>query len=778
MLILLIVAFFLIIALFGLSVLKSLLNIRSIVYLIPFSFVFGLSSFLVLLYGLAYFLGIFKGSVVAILWLFLSSIFLILRSQKVFFRFENPFNRIQLSILFSILLFIFFFTYLISEKWVVLDFKFHISIASYFVNSDKFPQGVSNWPSLFIPYHYGFDLLSAAIVKLTKISVVDSFRLIVLVSSLVVFLSSFAISNFFLSHLEHTSLELRKNNFLCSLFGALFFYFSGNLLWLDALVRFLLKLFPVDQNWSLFQALCSLGLHGSMINDVGSGGVLFASMAIGLPYFLLLLFLFLVFLDENRFLKRYLILIFIVSLALFHTAEWILYIFLLALVPSFFFYLLLNKGVNKKNIFAKHFSCLIIFTSIIVLNGIAYRILNQGYTFIPGFLELSINPSFLSVETFGRFGNLNEHRNINLLSWDFLSEFGLQFIFLLFVILWLLRNKFKFLYFIISFLFISFISPFVLYMKTSPPDVLRLFHPGFEILSLLFSFWLFMLKDKLSTLYFRSVINFTLVVVILPCILKLVLSGIFSPSIYLNYAYISLMNSQISELIQNRNLSAFVENLNSAITLIKKNVILDDSDKKISDYLTANSKVNDYGLSSYPLPFDFVGIPCYSAIRGSSLPRKITYITLLKTLDPYLIKELSIRWLLLEGSTASVINSDALNSLIQGGFLKEVLRVTNSIGAQLGLYEFNNLEKYIKTNSRKTYWTFFNYLSDDLIPVVDSRREKVICLFKSEKEATSFLKRQIKMDPAFKNYKPFVDAMKEDILKQTESNTGIKLMYM
>lgn len=758
---------FLVLPLFGWTVLRTLLGINSLIYLLPFSFVFGLATFMVLIYALAFFLGIQKASLLVLLILFLVSICLIVIYKRQACLVENPLKRKELLILFFICLFIGCFTCLLTDKWIIWDFLFHTSVANYFAASDKFPNGVPNWPSLFIAYHYAFNLLSAVIIQLTGINDVNSFRLIAIFSSLITFLSSFAIAYFFAT----------SHKYIQALFGSLCFYFAGNLLWLDALVRYVFKIFPVQENWSLFKTMCALGMHGSFMSDLGSGGVLFASIALGVPFFLLLLFLFLKFLFADSISIKYLLSIFISSLILFHTAEWILYIFILALVFSPFLSRLLKNELSFKQLLIRNFICVLIFLAIILFNGLAFKMLSKDYSYLPGYFELTINPNLFSFEVFGRFGDLNQHRIISAFSWDFICELGLPFIFSIFVIYWTIREKMKWTSFILSFLLISFIAPFFLYIKTSPPDVLRMFHPAFEILSLLFGLWIIDLRYRFKPL--RHLALVPIILVILPPIFTLIMSGIFSPSIYLAHNFIDFVEFSFKELASDKDITKFSAKINSGIKAIQSSVQIDDSDIKVASYLRAYSRNDEYGLSNRSLPFDSLGLPCYS-IRGSSLPRKVTYITLLQSLDPYLLKELKIKWIYLEPLTARFVNLLRLKELIKSGFLKIALSVDLPYAERVkaSLLELVDVDKYFSLYPRKTYWTFLTYLNEKIIYIPDSSGNQVMYLFKSEKEATNFLKEQIKINPEFKSYKPFVDALSEEIIKQQSSAYNLVLKYV
>lgn len=770
--------FFFILPVLGWLISRNLFRISNLVYLLPFSFVLGLSLFIVFIYSFDPFLGVRLGGIVSLILAFILSIILIIIYKKKCVEVQNPLRTKQITILFFICLFISLFTYLLTDRWYILDFHFHLSFANYFLASDKFPTVVPNWPTLFIPYHFAFDILSATISSLTKISVIDAFRLVASFSSITTFLGAFGLAYYFLEVKNND--QKVQNFYIPSLMGALCFYFSGNLLWLDAIFRYFLKLFPVEQNWTFFKTICALGMHGSIMNDVANSEIIFPSTILGIQIFLLLIFFFFKFVtnDLSRLESfKYLFLIFLVGLCLFHSAEYIVYLFVLALLLTPLVSLVF-KPVNKKKIlFLKCLICLIIFVFIILFNSFAYKILSKPYTFFPTFLEFSLNPNPFNLEVFGRYGNLNEHRFINLFSWDFVSEFGLQFVFSIFIIFWILKNKINGAGFVLSFFIVSFFSPFLLYIKSSPPEVVRMFHPAYEVLSLLFPLWIFGLKDKTKFFFNKWILNLLCFSVFLPPIFTLIMSSIFSPAIYLDHPYVEKVERSFKKLTENKDFNAFTLSINSYLENFKKRMYLNETDIKVSEYLKSNSKLNQYGLSSDSLPFDLIGLPCY-AIRGSTLSRRMTFYTLLRTLDPFLLDELNVKWFYVDSRTARHINLANIEDLLDNGFLRIVLSVESSVikGLNYKLCEFVNLKEYLKKNKRKTYWTIVRYLDiDNIITFPDVSGKNAIYLFQSETQATDFIKDYLITHSDFIKTRPFVEALAESALIEQAKKDNLNL---
>lgn len=765
---------FLLVPILGFLILRFLLGINSLIFLLPFSLVLGVSIFLDLIHLCDPLLGIQNGTFLSLIIIFLSTLsLLIYNKKKLFEKIDNPLKLNQYFILLSTILFVIVFTYLVSDKWVMLDFKFHLSQVNNFVRTNRFPVGIPESPSLLIPYHYGFDLFCASISKLLGMSAISTFRLVIVLFSVITFLSGFALSYLLVSDLQANSF-LSGSKFTNSFIGALLFYFSGNLLWLDAIFRYVFKIFPVQSNWSIFKTACAIGFHGGIVNDISNACVFFASLSIGLGLSLLLFFLYIKFIQQEKFCIKTFVIMFFVSISLFHCAEYILYAFSLSVLLSPFISKILKEKITFKENVLKSFACFLYLPAVLFVNSLTYIFESSKYTYMPAFLELELNTNLPFIETFGRFGNINEHAFISLFSWDFISEMGLPFVFIVLIVIWMIKTKSKWCTFFLSFFLISFTSPFILYIKSSPPDSLRLLHPGLEMLNMFFAFYMLSLINKTNIKLLKLTLNTSLILMIAPQLIKLILAGIFSLNIYLNYLFIDNINILIKNLIVEKDISNFSSTVSYYVSTIKKSTISDDSDKRLAIYLDKNYIDGNCGFSMKSTGFNLVGIPCYNPIAGATC-REFTFATFLRTLDPYLGKEMNIRWIYIDPLTEGLLNISELQNLIKLGLLKEVFSVSSIFYPKpLKLYEFIDLENYIKNNPRKTYWTYLRYMTSDIIPISNQNGEKVIYLFKSEKEADAYLKEMIKVNPLFKSYKPFTQAVDINMLKLRFANFNLK----
>ncbi len=760
---------FLVLPLFGWLAVRTILNVSSIVYLIPFSWIFGVASFLTLLYSFAYFIGVQKAALLALCILFLLSILLVVYFKEKIIRLESSLTFKEIVVVFGLSFLISILTYSLLTKWHIWDFEYHVSEAILFASKDKFPTGTYAWPSIFIPYHYGFDILSASISKIGNISMVNAFNLIVVISVMTTVFACFTFAYFF---------DQRKS-FLTSLFAGLGFYFAGGLLWLDSFIRYLLKIYPVTKDWSFFKTFCAVGLHGSYMNDMGSGGIMFASLTLGVQLFILLIFIYFNFIQDKSLNYFYMLPFLITSIALFHCAEWIIYIFITSLILSSIVSFFLRNTLDWKSLIIKNIFCCIGIVAFMLFNSLAASYISKDFNYVPNFFTYALKANILQFEVFGRFGDLNQHRLVSFFSWDFVSELGIQFLLLMFVFVWLLKNKFSWAPFIISFIIVSFAVPFCIVITTSPPDILRMYHPAFEIISMLFILWSrdFAGSFKLPFLKKLIPVIFSFFVIVQP-VCKLTLSSVFGPPIYLGHEYIDLVDNSIKRFINDHDFKYFSNTVGDLVRAL--NIGIFGNDYKVTQFLLKEqSKYNGYGLSLNHLPFSFAGIPCYS-ISGSSLSKKITFITLLQTLDPYLIKELKIKWLFLDTRTAQFTKLSVIEDLINRNFLKLVFEVDDKYvpNVRAGLLRFIDSDRYFKTYPRKTYWTYHIYSGDNIITFPSSSGKEVIYLFKSENEAVVFLKQLLELNTQLKNANPAVDAFSEDTLKEQANKNNCVLRYI
>lgn len=755
---------FLLTPMLGFLILRFFLGINSVIYLIPFSFILGVSILLDLIHLFDPLFGIQNGSSISLIIMFvLTLILLVFNKKNLFNKIENSLIRSNYVTLFLTVLIIGLLTSLVCDKWAMLDFKFHLSQVNNFIRTNKYPVGIPEFPTLLIPYHYGFDLFCSLVSSIFGISTILTFKITIIIFAIITFLSGFAISFYLVSRLKEKSF-LSGDAFTNSFIGALLFYFSGNFLWLDAIIRFVYKIYPVQNNWSLFKTFCAIGLNGGVVNDISSAGVFFASLSIGVGLSLLLFFLFIQFIENKKLCLKYYFAIFIVSLSLFHCAEWILYAFSLSVIVRPVISMLLKEKIMLKEDLLRSAICFLNLPLIIFISGVFHNLESSKYSYMPTFLELEINPRLPFIQTFGRFGNINEHAIINLFSWDFIAEMGLPFIFIIPIFVWLTKLRMKWVSFFLAFFLISFTSPFILFIKSSPPDSLRLLHPGREILNMFFAFYVLDLSLNLTKL--KPAFKAGLILTTLPQIIKIALIGTLTLNIYLNYLFLDNIDLSLKNLIVSANFKKFFSEVNYYVSSIKKASIIENSDKELSVFLNKNYMNGNCGLSSDCRAFNLVGIPCYTKVAGAT-SRELTFTTLNKTLDPYLIKELNIRWIYLDPQMEKTINTEEFEKLKKGGFLKEVFSVTSIFYPKpLKLFEFVNLDDYIRSNPRKVYWAYFKYMTSTLLTNSDNVGNQFVYLFKSEKQADAYLREIIKATPSFKSLKPFTQAIDEAQLKQ------------
>ena len=589
------------------------------------------------------------------------------------------------------------------------------------------------------------------------------------ISSVTTFLSAFALSKFIIERFPN--LKNNSNDFFTTFSGAIFFYFTGNFLLTDSIFRYLFKLYPVQEGWSFLKTVLNLGFHGGVFNDIASGGILFPSFIFGIQFFLVFLVFLYKFINSDKFNYFKFILLFVLGIALIHTAESILFTLLCSLFLMPIVTVLISRKENPKKVVLRCLMSAGLILLIIFLNSISYNFLKSNYYYLPTFLELTLNPNFPMIEIFGRFGDVNNHMNISVFSWDYISELGIQFLLSIIILWWVVKNNSKFSSLAISIFLIGTISSMLLYIKSSPPDSLRLLHPGIELLNMLFClFALSNLKNIFKPIFFFF---FTF-----QPLLKFLLAGIFTLSIFVNSQYPEVLNSVIRESVAKNNVVLFTEQLKNLKNMVRNSYACSDVHKNLSNYLLKNYTGIECGISINPKPFDLAGIPCYIS-RTASLPKRLSFFTLLKTLDPFILKELNIKWIYIDSQSQQYIDEKIINEMIKFGYLKLIKTEHDELSDQYSsLYEFVNLDDYISKYERRVYWTYVKYMNDTLIVIPEGNEIQSVYLFKTEKEANNFLKEIIKKNKNLDLYKPFVNAVEKDLILGKAQQNGFLVKYL
>ena len=311
---------------FGFISLSQITKITSILYLVPFSFIAGMSSYLFLCHSLSFLFGPKLGSIISLLILFILTIFILILKKfryKHFHGITNEINKKQLIFLSLFALIISILSYSAMNRFSIFDKEFHIPLAITIFHNNVYPPRDFYRPEYIILYHYGGDLLSGAINYLTKLEISTSFEALLSVLSGITFLCYFVLA------------WILTKNYKISFIAGFCSYFGGGLLWLDTLIRYIFKLSPVsEQNWNFLQTLLNIGTHGGIL-DAPSINAFISTMGTGTPILIFSLLLFWEITKEstNKGIAYKIIFLNISLFSLFLCAEWLFVTFWACIIP-------------------------------------------------------------------------------------------------------------------------------------------------------------------------------------------------------------------------------------------------------------------------------------------------------------------------------------------------------------------------------------------------------------------------------------------------------------
>ena len=318
---------------FGFLFLNSIAGINSLILLIPFSIVCGLSSYLFICHLLSFLIGPQLSSFVSLLFLLLISILILITNYPDLKKIRNEIPKGQLLLINSISLIICFLTFLAIYTYGPSDANIHTKWALSIFHNNIYPPRDCFRPDYILLYHYGADLLGGAIQNLCNLNILTCFELVAIIQSGTTFLSFFALA------------WLITNNFKLSLISAFCTYFGGGLLWLDSIVRYFTHNLPsYASNWSFLQTYLNLGTYGSIYN-APSMQVFATYNSSNSMLILCLVLLKLILKTENiksRFTFSISLIITLFSLSM--TADWLYVTFFIGLIPvTLFLFFRKNK---------------------------------------------------------------------------------------------------------------------------------------------------------------------------------------------------------------------------------------------------------------------------------------------------------------------------------------------------------------------------------------------------------------------------------------------------
>ena len=717
---------------FGFVSVNKLTKIKSIILLIPISISFGIASYIFICHGLSYLIGPQSASIASLFILLLMTLIILFIYRKNIFDLEFEISNKQFKIVYLIALIITILSFFAISRFGSFDKGSHFPISLTIFHNDVYPPRDIYRPDYILLYHFGGDLFAGAIQYICNFDISTSYELMLTICSGTIFLSFFALA-----------WQLTKS-FKLSLLCAFCTYFGGGLLWLDAIIRYLWEnLPPVGKNWDFLQAFVNLGLHGGITE---ASSVLTFIPTFGIGYILLIssLILFWQMIEKNKDYIFYLIFLNINLLTLSLVAEWLYMTFWAAIVPMSVIFLLRKKQI-------KHFALVVI---LLISSFILYKTLGNVF-FLQDELQKIGRMNIFDVRLKENLFTILSWRVLNqsiggyqpvfCFSWDFFCEFGFSLILFPIIFLYLRETKNLLAASLLSLIIITMPVPVLLDLKLNPAELNRLFCFSNSILVMLVTCSV----GTIFKLFFEKkafLVGYLLVFCLSP-FLGLIFAALFTPNIYTDHNFVA----KVFESFKDNNFSQ----LNKYILRMKNRI--DYTYGNEISFLRNHSKPKDVAISNLLVAPTYAGvysiIPSKTSIYWDNLYSFNTtiYETIFSTLDPYLLDELNIKWILITKSFKDKLSKEAIdilnNPLISKAVYKRT-KIINGKSDEVEIYHIKNLEKLLNDYKRTTAWLL---LDKDAKPIgLTSKELNKIPIFPSLKKTLVYLQSLHKTKPELK----------------------------
>lgn len=715
----------------GFVSLSRLLKIRSLILLIPLSVSFGIAAYAFTCHILSFLIGSQKAAWFTLLIMAIKAICIFITTRKNSPVIEKEVSTVQLITVNIIAIIICSLTFIAVSKFGTFDRESHIPIAMTMFHNNVYPPRDCFRPDYVLFYHYGGDLLAGAIQYITNLDISISYELIATILSGTTFLSFFALC------------WLLTTSFKTSLVAGFCAYFGGGLLWLDAVIRYLTKNFPPGvTSWSFLQTFLNLGIHGG-INNAPSVLTFISTFDLGNPLLVCSFILFWKMIQEKNIKSSVYFILFLTAtlFVLFLTADWLYMTFWVTILPFIFF---LWKD-NKKQFIISTF--IILFISILLNKSIGNALFLQDQTQALGrtnIFDVGIKEHLVSVVSWGRItANVMSHQTISCFSWDFICELGLSLFLFPIALIYLIKTKSRLGYLLFLSSATTMPVPVIIDFKLNPVELVRLFSFGNTMLILL-------ITCGTAFLYKSFIKNNLLIIpyIIVFCLSpfsQLIVGVIFSPHIYSNKFLVQTLCNDLNKTKSLSELISYLKSYSDYMFLVKNKIT--NTYKSEMDFFKLQAKSQDVALSIIHEIPSYTGV--YSLIPAQRLiywdqlysSYNTLYETTFSTLDPYLLKELNIKWLLTSPELKSKLPKETLDALNNPNTFSLSFISPN----KLEIYHVNDLGNILQTSTRKTAWMLINKSG---YPV--SSGENKIVLFPSLKEALTELKSLQSITPALK----------------------------
>lgn len=726
---------------FGFTSLSQIIKINSLLVLIPFSITFGIAAYLFTCHVLSFLIGPQAASVITLIVLILISILILITKRKKLCRVEKDADNFQLLTIYLIALIISILTFIATSKYGTFDRESHMPMALTMFHNNVYPPRDCFRPDYVLLYHYGGDLLAGAVYWITNFDISRAYEIISTVLSGTTFLSFFALA------------WMLTKNYRLSLISGFCTYFGGGLLWLDAILRYLTKNFPEGAaNWSFLQTFLNVGIHGG-INNAPSVLTFISTFDLGNPLLAFCLALFWKMTQEKNIKSSigYIAFLSIALFPLFLTADWLYVTFWAGVMPF-----LLILWTNKKREFLIP-ATITLFISMFLNKSIGNALFLQDPTQNLGrtnIFDIGIKQNLFSVVSWGRLSHyVMNYQTISCFSWDFISELGLTLFLFPIAIIHLMKTKNTFAYLLFFSALFTMPVPTIIDFKLNPVELVRLFSFGNSMLILLITCGVaFLYKDFLQKKIL--ILIYTIAFTLSP-VSQLLVGAILSPNAFSNKFMVDKIFEDVKNLKSFGDYINYYKLFNDAI-LNNKNRIFNLYKNEI-DFFKLNGRPKDVAISQvFEVPA-YAGV--YSLIPSRRLiyweqlysPFNSVYETAFNTLDPYLLNELKIKWILVRNDLKIKLPLESQNNLSNKELFNLVYtsqKETLQQWYEIYRYQADNAKNFLSKYDRKTAWILINRQGQ---PVKNpDLSENKITLFATSTDALLTLKSLQDNNPNFK----------------------------
>lgn len=762
---------------FGFVFLNKINKITSLIPLSAFSIPLGASFYIFICHIFSLGIGPKKASILTLILLIIFSILIVILKGKVEINKEEISKR-QKYILFGLSSIIAICTLLSVYRFGIFDEIWHIPLTLSIFHNDTYPPKDFLRPDYNLLYHFGGNLLGGAISYITLIEIYNSFHLISAISSFCSFLSFFALG------------WVVTKSYTISLICAICCYFGSGLPWVNALLDFF-----SNNSESLLKTILNNGLRTSFTDPQHIAN--FTSKAIATPIailcFFLLYRLFNYVKESNSFKVFYttILTLIILLFSLTTIAGW----FVLSISIGLCTLLIISPLVERKKFTHLALNILILLALFYIVNKlIGIRLYSEEeYLGRVNVFDLGLRNPLFSIKVWsGAAVGQEQARILSCFSPEFFLNFGFSLILLPIAIIYLIKekNSFSFLLFLSSILIIPI--PLIFDFKMNPVDFNRLIPFGNTML-------IFLITCGVGSLFKNFFKNKFISFVYIMCfslssLAAFILGTIFPPQIYFDRNFTDYSIREFKKARSPVNLLKTYYKINKKV--IAKKYEFQNKHKHEIDFYLKNTKPKDVVISSaVNIPL-FAGVYTLVPTGYYGLKEQIyskfdnIYTTIISTLDPYLLKELNVKWVGYDEISKSKLSKEVLSFLNNKDFFKlkykNIIKLNPKTKAKFKkekvlyeIYKVNNLEKAIKLTPRQTGWILLNRNGFPL--EITKKLNENIKVYKTEKKALQYLKHLTVKNPEIKKEfiiaQPVVIKVVEEQLKQANLNTMLEKTF-